>query len=235
MKNEITKERVEQLYTVEGKELKDVAKLLKISVPRVYQLLQKYQITLRKPAAWYLDITNKKYGKLTAIRPLEHRSKRGRCWLVRCDCGKECQCLLSRLQGGCVRSCRECDKDLAIKNTRWKGFGEISGNIWCSISRGAKTRAIDFEITIQEAWDLFLKQDRKCALTDELLIFSNKKAKLCLKETTASLDRIDPTKGYTINNIQWVHKRVNRMKNVYQNQEFIDTCIKVANKYQNHA
>ena len=46
---------------------------------------------------------------------------------------------------------------------------------------------------------------------------------------TASLDRIDSTKGYTKNNIQWVHKTINKMKNVLHDEEFIQWCNLIAN------
>jgi hypothetical protein len=48
-------------------------------------------------------------------------------------------------------------------------------------------------------------------------------------ETTASLDRKDSGKGYTLDNVQWVHKRVNIMKNIISDMEFIEWCKKVAN------
>jgi len=46
-------------------------------------------------------------------------------------------------------------------------------------------------------------------------------------KTTASLDRIDSTKGYTLDNIQWVHKTLNRLKMNLDNQEFIEWCKKL--------
>ena len=46
--------------------------------------------------------------------------------------------------------------------------------------------------------------------------------------TTASLDRIDSTKGYFIENVQWVHKYVNIMKWHTANQEFIEWCKLIA-------
>ncbi len=45
---------------------------------------------------------------------------------------------------------------------------------------------------------------------------------------TASLDRIDSTKGYTLDNIQWIHKDLNKMKMNFANDYFIKTCKLVA-------
>jgi len=41
------------------------------------------------------------------------------------------------------------------------------------------------------------------------------------KSKTASLDRIDNNLGYTINNIQWVHKDINRIKREYDQNVFL--------------
>jgi hypothetical protein len=44
----------------------------------------------------------------------------------------------------------------------------------------------------------------------------------------ASLDRIDSSKGYAKDNIQWVHTMVNMSKNRYNQQKFVEMCIAVA-------
>jgi hypothetical protein len=38
------------------------------------------------------------------------------------------------------------------------------------------------------------------------------------------LDRIDSSKGYTIDNVQWVHKIVNIMKHDVEEKEFFNWC-----------
>jgi len=68
-------------------------------------------------------------------------------------------------------------------------------------------------------WDLFKKQNEKCALTGKeirLERFHNDKM-----NQNASLDRIDSTKGYTVDNIQWVDKDMNRLKNSYSQEKFL--------------
>jgi hypothetical protein len=109
---------------------------------------------------------------------------------------------------------------------QWGGFGEISGNFWNEIKGKAMKRALEFSITIQQAWEVFLQQDGKCALTG-LVIHMPKTNKA---KRTASLDRIDSTKGYTSGNIQWLHKDINIMKNVHSQDYFIQLCKAVANK-----
>jgi hypothetical protein len=42
--------------------------------------------------------------------------------------------------------------------------------------------------------------------------------------TTASLDRKDSSKGYTKDNVQWIHKTINFMKGQMSDQEFVSWC-----------
>lgn len=75
-------------------------------------------------------------------------------------------------------------------------------------------------MTIQEAWDLYEKQQGLCALTGWILSLSN--------PLTASLDRIDSSGAYEIANVQWVHKDVNKAKNVFSQDYFIEMCTAVS-------
>lgn len=117
------------------------------------------------------------------------------------------------------------------RNTRWKGCGEISGNFWNHVIRvsqaSKKRKSMDFSITIEYAWDLFLKQDRKCALSGLFLKipYLDKQNK---RIGNASLDRIDSSLGYIEGNVQWVHKDINMMKRIYSQDYFIEMCTLVA-------
>lgn len=48
-------------------------------------------------------------------------------------------------------------------------------------------------------------------------------------QTNASIDRVDPTKGYTEDNIQLVCVALNKFRINTPVNDFIDWCIKVAN------
>ena len=84
-------------------------------------------------------------------------------------------------------------------------------------------------INIEYAWELFLTQNKKCALTGIDLIFeSNSKNST---QRNASLDRIDNTKGYIKGNIQWVDKRLNVMKMDLSLDFFLNAC-KMVTEYK---
>lgn len=116
------------------------------------------------------------------------------------------------------------------KHPKWTGYGEISGQFWNQIVKGAKKRKYKIEITIKEAWEQVLKQNKKCAISGLDLVFKTFGRD---KNHNASLDRIDSSKGYTLNNIQWVHKDLNIMKQSYSNEYFIKMCSLVGNFNKN--
>jgi hypothetical protein len=75
-----------------------------------------------------------------------------------------------------------------------------------------------------QLWDLYLKQERICALTGLPIKLGT------VNEISASLDRIDSTRGYTLDNVQWVHKDINRMKGDLTPERFLELCQLVAAK-----
>lgn len=103
----------------------------------------------------------------------------------------------------------------------WVGIGEISGSIFNNIKNNAKNRNISFNITLDFIWNLYLKQNKKCALTGMDINFID------TKKYNASLDRKDPKQGYTENNVWWIHSDVNYAKQSLSVDDFLNLCKKV--------
>ena len=71
---------------------------------------------------------------------------------------------------------------------------------------------------------MFISQNKLCAISHVPIKFKiNHK-----DEQTASLDRIDSKKPYTLDNVQWVHKTINQMKWTLMPNEFIEWCKIIA-------
>jgi len=111
-------------------------------------------------------------------------------------------------------------------NGHWGGYKEIPLSYWSQVISNAKKRNTLVSISIEDGWELFLKQNRKCSLSGHLIEF------LSRKQTTASLDRIDSSKGYIKGNVQWLHKDVNNLKSNWIQKDFIEMC-KIISKFQN--
>lgn len=174
-------------------------------------------------------IVGKIFGKWTVLSRMRQPIPSGFTYLAvcQCECGTIKEIVVANLRNGRSRSCG-CDKSRYDKmtgagNGRFKGYEDIRGTVWSHIKNGALNRGIQFFLKIEEVWELYEKQGRKCALTGMPLVFD----KLC-GNSTASLDRIDSSKAYTLDNVWWVHKDVNIMKNIYSVEYFIDLCKLVA-------
>lgn len=179
----------------------------------------------RTPGVPPADITGQTFGYLTALRSLPERTSKGRIWECRCRCGvlvKRVLAELRRQTEGRARlhSCG-CSKR-GPKNERYRGVGDLSSNKWRSIRRGAKDRGIAFALSAQDAWDLFVRQEKRCALTGVEIRLDPMSMRA--GTSTASLDRIDSTKGYVQGNVQWVHVVINVMKHVHSTEAFVTWC-----------
>lgn len=167
---------------------------------------------------YLVDLTNQRFGKYTVLYRAGRVNNQTR-WVVKCDCGNVREVYKQTLKDGTAKSCGKCH---ARKN--WKGCGEISGNYWSCIRQGAIRRKIPFDLPIQYGWSLYLKQKKKCAISGLDIHFINGYSFNGKGGQTASLDRIDSTKGYVESNVQWVHKAVNVMKWNMTEDYFFKVC-----------
>jgi hypothetical protein len=176
-----------------------------------------------------MDLSGQRFGTLVALERESASRQRHTKWICRCDCGSQVSVYADHLRRGNTASCGCQRVKFGGRHSQWGGCGDISGGWWGSKvvapSRGyTKRRPIEVTITIEQAWELFLRQDRRCALTGLPLHFPKK----AHADGTASLDRIDSGRGYELGNVQWVHKHVNLMKNKFDQNYFISLCRAVA-------
>jgi hypothetical protein len=172
------------------------------------------------------DLTGVRSGLLQAIKCTGSRKNR-KIWLCVCECGEYKQIASDHLVGQAIKSCGCLRRRKGHHNPKWLGCGEISSRFWTEIKHKASIRKYEFNITIKQAWDLFIKQEKRCSISGILLsmeVDRNNSASF----RTASLDRIDNNKGYVLGNVQWVHKDINRMKWRYDQSYFIDLCKDIA-------
>lgn len=171
----------------------------------------------------FIDLTNQRFGRLLVKSINRKDAKLGAYYDCKCDCGKEVTVRGVHLKSGKISSCN-CLRIERVQKSFRKGYGEISGTFWVTTYHGAKRRNIKFLISIKDAWHQYQKQEGKCALSGVKLTFQKDR----LTKGTASIDRIDSNKPYTKNNIQWVHKTVNLMKNKQNEADFIKFCKLIA-------
>lgn len=168
-----------------------------------------------------------KYGEIEVIEfsHVENINKTKRSfWKCKCSCGNIDIFQLTSLIH--KKTCGRPIHRIGNLNPNWKGFKDIPQNYWKNVLSNAKNKNRELSISIEDAWNKFLEQDSKCALSGVSIYFGNTN-----KETTASLDRIDSKKGYIKNNIQWIHKDVNKLKTNFDEKKFIEWCMLIS-KYK---
>lgn len=186
----------------------------------------------------HIPILNKQYGDFTIIsEEIQKTTDSKIMFKVRCSCGKEQFIRAYFLEVGRQNCCKSCSQKRALLEntsrqkflkTEHSGIGNFTKTTYWYIRNCAKRRDISWseELTIGYLYDLLLKQNKKCALTglDIDLTESRNQSNVDFKLMTASLDRIDSSKGYEPNNVQWVHKHINKMKNNFRQDYFIEMC-----------
>ncbi len=97
--------------------------------------------------------------------------------------------------------------------------------------RKAKSRNKNFNLTLQDLKEIWDRQNGICPYTGIKLVEWNYKTE-SNSLYTASLDRIDSNKGYLKDNVQFVSKNINYMKNNLSHQETIDLCKIISNYWK---
>lgn len=109
--------------------------------------------------------------------------------------------------------CKECRV-----NPNWRGYQEITGVFLGSYKQGALKRGLCWEVTPEDLWSKWIEQEGKCAYTGWSLTHG----------VDASLDRKDNNVGYTLDNVQWVHRDVNRLKSDWSHVRFLELVRGIA-------
>lgn len=170
-----------------------------------------------------LDLKGERFGRWSVHGLAPNRNGK-RYWNCVCDCGAVKIIQTSVLRSGKSVSCGCYYRGSNRKD--WKGCGELSGLRWAQIKSNARQRTIPVNLSPAEAWGVFESQRGRCALTGLHISVGSKPG----ADNTASLDRIDSSKGYELGNVQWVHKDVNIMKNRFDLSYFKRMCVLVAQR-----
>lgn len=161
-----------------------------------------------------------KYKKWTVINGPRITKHHNIEWEVQCACGST-----RWIQGNelinpnfCFQCTKCAQKERGCKEKIKNGkIGDLDANQFGKIKRRATNKHFDFDLDIPYLWDLFLQQNKTCAITGDNIPDISK----------ASLDRINSNIGYVKGNVQWVTKQANLSKHVMSMYELYEFCRKV--------
>ncbi len=231
--NILTKDFLYQKYIIEEKSMREIAEETNINYGQISKFISIYSLPKRghsrkgKPNKnspnYKLDINvGYNYELLTVIEIKDNKL------ICQCKCGKIKELHSSRIRNKQVKSCGCLNRRRGVDNPNCKGYGDIPHSVYTKCKVNGSDRNIEFNLTIEDLDLQYKIQNGKCAISGISIGFNNdqKKTKIL---STASLDRIDSTKPYIKDNIQWVHKIVQQMKWNNKQNEFIEWCKIIAN------
>ena len=176
------------------------------------------------------NLTGEVFGRITVIS-LNHKDEKRReyWWNCVCECGIEKEIKGDSLKNGTTRSCGCLKND--ISRDRWlKPKGEGSQNqIISNYKQKARKRNLAFLLSTSQALDIM---SRECYYCGERP--SNIKVSLYDSGDFVynGIDRVDSSKGYTLENTVPCCKMCNRCKSDLKKDEFIEWVNKIY-KFQN--
>lgn len=162
------------------------------------------------------DLTGMIFGDLYVVGVSEISRNGHYRYHVKCSCGAEKTVFGTHL---IQKHTKHCGCKTPRNSSNWQGCKGVGKTYWSQVKTGANggrgRKTISFEVSLEFIADLLEAQNYKCALSG---------LPISAVEGTASLDRVDSSKGYTQDNVQWLHKDINMMKRHYNQDYFIHMC-----------
>lgn len=219
-KTEIPKDKLLQLYYIDNLTIIEIGKLYNVSRKTICRRLYEYNIPIKRrfKIRNYLEY---EYKYIKVLNKIKDGGSYDKIWNCECICGRSfliSQHQLQHKQSSCgCMSGRNENKFNKFLNSDCKQLHFY----WSFVIQGAKSRNLQVNITPSEAYDLFLQQNELCAFTGIKLKLPQSKLRY---KDTASLDRINNKLEYNIDNIQWIHKKINIMRMGLPIEEFQYWC-----------
>jgi len=172
------------------------------------------------------DETGKKYGRLTVI---EYTGSKHGCatWRCKCDCGNEIVTRGNFLRSGDSVSCG-CWRveQLLEKTTLPEGMAAFN-RVYGNYKRHAEERGLSFELTKEDFSFLTKMNCHYCGAEPS----NESPAHDCNGSYTYNgIDRIDNSRGYTLDNVVPCCAVCNSMKGKLEYREFFEHIRKILNR-----
>jgi hypothetical protein len=138
-------------------------------------------------------------------------------------CGADFVARMENVATGNTRSCGcygNAIRGIATRHAPER-HGPIRATYLHGLARMAGKRGRQLAVSPEYLRDLFLAQRGTCALTGWPLDVRGRRGR-------ASLDRIDPDRGYVAGNLQWTHPEVNLCKHRQQQADFLRWATLIA-------
>jgi hypothetical protein len=203
-----------------GKNITDIAKEKGYRHSVIQRYCNQKGIDYGKKKPIFKSLDGNRYDNYTILNLDKTFDAGEKVWNAQCDCGKIFKIRTSRIKN--TPSCGCSDSKNSPKFV--KEFKDLPSWFIRKFETRAADRKIEYNISDEKLWDIYMKQNRMCVYTGLELFMPTQKTQFT---HSASIDRIDSRIGYVVGNVQWVHKKINMMKGILSDQDFVEFCILV--------
>jgi len=156
-----------------------------------------------------IDLTGQKFNKWTVIKRMPNNKYKQRMWLCQCDCGTEKIISEYSFKNGISKGCTACGrrKKPGLASMRY---------LFRKYKDSAKHKGYDFDLTEEQFKEITQQNCYYCGAKPNQKVGRG----LFGEYIHNGIDRIDNSKGYTIDNIVPCCKQCNYAKRNLTSQEF---------------
>lgn len=175
------------------------------------------------------DLSGKRFGRLVVLRRAENNKSGDAFWFCKCDCdGKEVKVKGGSLRSGKTQSCTCYQKEFASK--QHSGYEGQAAETQCfnTYRHNARTRSIPFDLSKEDFLNLTKENCFYCGQEPSQVVEVHSKNGTYVYN---GVDRVDSSKGYTLDNCVACCGTHNLMKLDMTSTEFVAACRSVVNHF----
>lgn len=172
----------------------------------------------------FKNLTGMKFGRLIVLYLSLKKGKNGQTyWVCKCDCGMDKEIQGSSLINGATVSCGCYNRESVSKRFRIESDLPSKKQVYNRYICQAKERGFSFELSFEDFIDITQRKCFYCGLDPE---------NLCNKKygnfRYSGIDRIDSSKGYTLDNVVPCCYTCNKAKGKLSHTEFKEWINRLA-------
>ena len=146
----------------------------------------------------FINLSNKRFGRLLAESPTDARRGRGVVWKCLCDCGNIKLVSSADLRQGVTRSCGCLHKELTIERSKKSAQESSFNELYYKYKETARNRLLDFAISRDEFRILTQQKCYYCGIEPKQIRKGRKNINGDYIHN--GIDRVDSDIGYILEN-----------------------------------